>query len=346
MRVLILFLFSAMLLSSSEAQSLRIPQTDEEKKLVIDEAEILIEDVAHGDFSKAITRAHALTVKYPDAPEGYSLEAFAVSLFINYYKSTNERPHLNVLFNLAEEKLNLNLKLNPNDSRCHFFLGGMLGYRGMMEVQEGSLLRAMGTGMRGIEELNKTLKLDPNNFDSYFGLALFHFYRYLYAKFFSWIPAFKDDQKKGYDYLDLAATKGFFLKNEARFRQHSFQLVDKKFQGLSERIIADQKNFPHNLYLHYLLMDFDVENENWSRVLSSAKEALVVLNQEPRAGRSAYFLIHVCQAAALTGLGKKKEADDMLDQLEIEVGRLENWTSNQRYIALMAKTRDKWVRLK
>ncbi len=341
--VLLLFIFSQQFLSGD---ILRIPQTEDEKKQVTQEAEILIEEVALGEFTKASKMAQALVDRYPDAPEGYALGAFSCSLFINYYKSTNERPRLNTLFNLAEEKLNLNLKQNPNDSRCHFFLGGMLGYRGMMEVQEGNLLKAMGTGMRGIEELNKTLKLDPHNFDCYFGLSLFHFYRYLYAKFFSWVPAFKDDQKKGYEYLELCKSKGFFLKNEARFRQHSFELADKKYSGLAERILADHKNFPNNLYLYYLLLDHDVENENWTRILTYANEALSILKKEPKTGRSAYFLVNLCQAAAYTGLGKRKEADDLLDNLEVEAGKLENWTSNQRYLALLAKTRDKWYRLK
>ncbi len=309
------------------------------------EARQLVEWVAQADFPKAFKSCETLLATYPESPYGHVLATFTYSIFINYYKSTNYLGYLLQESKLAEDQLAALIKANPESKSHRFLMGGTLGYRGMLEVAQGKILAALGTGIRAVDNLQFTIRKEPVFYDSYFGLSLFYFYRGYFSKIFAWIPAYNDDQKKAYDYLVIARERGTLTRHEASFRFYSFSVIDKKWEGLERRILAEKERFPKNIYLDYVLLDLYRDQGAWAKIPPAASRALSLLSREPLAGKSAYFMVNTRLAAGLVGLNRFEEAEELITKLEKQVSTLEPWAANGRFVEDMRKLKNE-LRLK
>ncbi len=277
----------------------------------------------------------------PGNAEVETLSAISRALFINYYKSTNQIPRFRAEARTAESLLQKRLKSGTGVSNVNLFLlGGLLGYRGLVDfLAEGKLLSAFSLGLRGLEHLKPTVSREPVIEDSYFGLALFHYYRGQFGRQLSWLKSAMDDEVKAYGYIERPISNGFFLKYEAAFRAINFRVWDKKWDGLEVHLRDMMRQFPGNSYLSFLILEYFYLKSDWPRLLEETDRCLSILDLEPASGRSAYFEAKVARTLALTRLGRLAEADALALECERSIPKLENWSGNDYLADILKKTK-------
>jgi len=296
--------------------------------------------VASNDFKTAFGRSDRLTARFPDAPHGYMMSVFARAIYVNCYRTKTQRLQIFQDTKRVEETTTRLLKLFPEDKNLKFYLGGALGYRGMLEMTEGNYFSALSTGLKAVDALQDAVKTEPPVMDAYFGLAIFHFTRYVYSKILPWLAAGRDDQARAYQYLDLVLAHGNFCRHEALFRSFIFAMVDRKWDGLEARMLSAKRRFPENIYLRYRLLDYYTTREQWVSVIPLARDTHQLLTREPGAGVSAFFLVNAHLANALARSGERAQAEELIRRMEGDQENLEPWVDNPRMLELLRRARD------
>lgn len=299
----------------------------------------IVEELAACEFDTVFEKTDQLRANDPDSPELAALSAISRALFINYYKSTNLVPRFTSDAKRAEDLLQKRLRGGSSVSNMDLFLlGGLLGYRGLVDfVSEGKLISAFSLALRGLDYLKPTIQREPVMEDTYFGLALFHYYRGQFGRKLAWLKSAQDDEDKAYLYINRARTNGFFLKYESAFRLMNFRVWDKKWDGLELEMQGLQTRFPKNSYLAFLKVEYFYLKEDWGNLLTATGECRALLDKEPRSGRSAYFEANVAATLALSKLGKIDEAKSLAASCEKEIPKLENWSGNDFLTDLLRK---------
>jgi hypothetical protein len=333
-------LLALCLLACAGAQTLRIPVSDADRQWAEAEANIIVDAVASNDFKTAFLRTDGLCLRFPDAPHGYMMSVFARSIYVNCYRTKTQRLKVLEDAKRVEETTTRLLKLTPGDKNLKFYLGGALGYRGMLEMMEGSYFSALATGIKAVGALQDAVKTEPPIYDAYFGLAIFHFTRYVYSKILPWLAAGRDDQARAYEFLDRVLAHGNFCRHEALFRSFVFAMADRKWDGLEARMLSTVRRFPENIYLRYRLLDYYTTREQWTSVIPLARETHGLLSREPGSGVSAYFLVNAHLVNALARMGERTQAETLIRAMEQDQGNLEPWVDNPRMLELLRRAKE------
>lgn len=327
-------------LSAADLSGLQVPRTADEEKACDAVGVQVADDVAQGDFVHAFQKADALIAKYPDAPQGWVLSVFARALYINYYRTKTLK---NVLLDHArkvEETVAVLQKRGSTDPKLNFYLGGALGYRGLLEMQEGRYLTSLGTALKAVDALEPTVRANPPVYDAYFGLAIFYFSRFYYARLLSFISASQDDRTKAYQYLEIAQAKGTTMRHEALFRSFVFAMNDRAWDGLEARMQKARKDYPGNLYLRYRLLEYYTIREQWEQVLPLGKETAAIFSNDGQAGPTVQYWVWAYLALAHAQLGHRAEAEAALARLDLLQPALEAWNDNPKMQDRARKARE------
>jgi tetratricopeptide (TPR) repeat protein len=109
---------------------------------------------------------------------------------------------------------------NENDDWAVFLLGGVIGYRGFMNVMRDNWLKAIDDGKEGLNLIQKSHEMNPSNKDAILGLGIYNYavdyvverYPFLKAVLF-FFP--KGNKELGLAQLRDCADNGKFAKTEA-----------------------------------------------------------------------------------------------------------------------------------
>lgn len=323
-----------------DLSGLAIPRSAAEDKACEAEGSIVADAVSQGDFAKAFQHADALIAKYPDAPQGWVLSVFARALYINYYRTKTLKPLLLDHVRKVEETVDVLLKRGVTDPRIKFYLGGALGYRGLLEMQEGRYMASLGTALKAVAALDEPVKANPPVYDAYFGLAIFHFSRFYYARMLSFLSASQDDRAKAYQYLELARTKGVTMKHEALFRSFVFAMNDRAWDGLETRMLEARRTYPGNVYLRYRLLEYYTIREQWDLLEALSRETVTLFSSDPQAGPTVQYWANAYLVLALAEMGRREEAAAVFTRLDNLYPALEAWNDNVRMQDRVRRARD------
>ncbi|MCX7877413.1 MAG: hypothetical protein N2510_02105, partial [Ignavibacteria bacterium] len=157
----------------------------------------------------------------PADPTGYFFLAMSAwwKIYINKDDRSIDDEYLSRVdrcIKLCEEILDK----NDNDAWTTFLLGGVIGYRGFMNVMRDNWLKAIDDGKQGLNLIQKSYELDPSNIDAVFGIGLYNYavdyvverYPFLKAVLF-FFP--KGNKLLGLKQLQECASNGKFSKTEA-----------------------------------------------------------------------------------------------------------------------------------
>jgi tetratricopeptide (TPR) repeat protein len=173
---------------------------------------------------------------------------------------------------------------NDRDAVARFYLGGILGYRGLAHQYDGSLLKAVKDGRRGYLLLDDAVHMDSTLYDAQMGFGLF---RYLVAKVprsMTWILnllGFSGDLEGGLASLKLAADRGVYTRTEATLFLAQFLFNEGRQDTALQYLDRLIRRYPENTL-------FLVLSAAWQRQLNHPDEALfaakkaVALNQRKK----------------------------------------------------------------
>lgn len=117
---------------------------------------------------------------------------------------------------VAEEMLDK----NEDDIDAMFYLGGAYGNLGRYYSMDKSWWSAYWNGKKGKNYLQDVIENDPQYYDAYLGLGIYHYYADelpKLVKFFSFILGIEGDKELGFKELRLAISKSKNTRTEAMF---------------------------------------------------------------------------------------------------------------------------------
>lgn len=215
----LIFLFS---FSTGPAQQSALTQKEKIHQLAIEGID-LIYDM---QFEKALGKFDEIVKLEPDNPKGYFLRSavyywmFMVDISTASRNENNEQKFIELSFaaiEIAEEKLGE----NKQDIDAMFYLGGAYGNLGRYYGQSNeSMLKAYWYGRKGRNYLEDVVKKNPDYYDAYLGLGIYHYYMDMLPRFFkalSFLLGIEGNRKKGLDELNIAVENGIYTKDEAMF---------------------------------------------------------------------------------------------------------------------------------
>ncbi len=157
----------------------------------------------------------------PQNPHGYLLQA------VNFFYQSEwavEKGDFEKKFQkytskaIKFSKKNLSKKEKRNDAL--FYLGTSHIYLAAYHAARHNWLRAYWYGKDGINYLKKVVRADPNYYDAYLGLGLYHYYAAVIPKFIKSVTSLlgiEGDRTRGLQELRLAAEKGTYSRAEAHY---------------------------------------------------------------------------------------------------------------------------------
>jgi tetratricopeptide (TPR) repeat protein len=168
------------------------------------------------------------------------------------------------------------LDQNPRDAKSRFFLGGILGYRGMAHQTNGSIMKAVKEGKVGYEYLGDAVRLDSTLYDAKLGFGLF---TYLLAKVppsLRWIVnllGFSGNAENGLNMLKEAAAHGVYTRSEASLYLAQFMFNERRYDDAFAYLTPLLKKYPDNALFQVLAASWNLRLDKPDEALVAAKKA-------------------------------------------------------------------------
>lgn len=180
-----------------------------------------IDHVYKLEFDSANTLFGTLIDEDPKDPTGYFFQSMTEwwRIYLNKEDRSNDDNYLSKVdrcIKICEERLDE----NDNNDWATFLLGGVIGYRGFMNVMRDNWLKAIDDGKQGLNLIQKSYELNPSNKDAILGLGIYNYavdyvvdrYPFLKAVLF-FFP--KGNKELGLTQLRDCAENGRYSKTEA-----------------------------------------------------------------------------------------------------------------------------------
>ncbi len=246
------------------------------------------------DYEKSRAAFRRLIEIDPEDPAGYLFEAGAIwwqsDMERGLFKST---PTLQGLFEQdVEAAIRKADKLQAGKDREKradgYFVEGMaLGTRGQWEMLRGHWVQAYFDGKKAVKNLKKTLRLDGEYHDAYFGLGIFDYQVSRFSGLLKGIGALigmRGDEERGLDRMRLASLSGRYTKRQAAQFLLSIYLFDKRdWAGalpLAERLRGD---FPESPYFQLVETVLRFRLGDWDGSLVQGRKLFDRLASDPKA---------------------------------------------------------------
>lgn len=205
------------------------------------------------DFPLAEKKCSETIALAPNDPRGHFFRAM-----IHYYRYslvTNSEPDYHKFVAHSKKVADVCDKIlesRDNDSKAHFYKGGIIGYRGLIKFNKGDHSGAFWDGKEALSNLEDALEHDPNNPDIQMGFGLFN---YLISQAPSTLkPMLKvvgleGDKYKGLRQLENAAKNGLYCKNEAKRWLSTFYNWEELYNRSAAMYKSILSDYPHNTWI-------------------------------------------------------------------------------------------------
>jgi tetratricopeptide (TPR) repeat protein len=280
------------------------------------------------EYVNALTLLDSLLQENPEDLRPYLFKAVVYIQFIVNCKDVEKNKDLffeNI--DKAEEIAKKLAKKDKEDWYANFFLGGVYGWKAKYYLDAGAKWKTFINARKAKGYFEKTLKLNPDCFDAYYGLGEYHYYAGTLPKllrFFLPILNFEGDTKKGMSELNLAKDKGRYSKDFAAYELVLIYLdkEEKKEDGLRLALGLCEK-YPQDFnfqllsaqYYHYLAKDslanstidqleFKIQDESYTELSDNKKAECQLwsgivhlsLNQNEKAQNDFHAALNICNS--------------------------------------------------
>jgi tetratricopeptide (TPR) repeat protein len=181
----------------------------------VDKSLNLAEKEAEAEFHRAIELD-------PARPLGYAFEAMARLFFYetSFAEELKKKREASLLEAIEEcqKRGERRIADNPNNGEAYFALALARMTRNRWEIVQQNYFRAFQEAQVVWDYLGQARERDPQNYDIYYPMGVLHYYLDRLPGLARWIMALfvtSGDREKGIQELQLAAQKGFFLKDLA-----------------------------------------------------------------------------------------------------------------------------------
>ena len=132
------------------------------------------------EYEKAILHTHELIDQYPREPfPRFILSSIYMYMLRSYWDYPADRNYAIYKKKFKDASADARKVCDEypvQDAMVHYVSGMVLGAEGMVHLQDGEWLDSYNLGKSAVASLEKSLELDPENYDAYLGLGMFEYY--------------------------------------------------------------------------------------------------------------------------------------------------------------------------
>jgi len=197
----------------------------------------------------------------PENALGYLLKSLSYRKMWKYSgldKDTGDKfkDLLHKTIDIAEDMLDK----NEDDINALFYLGGAYGNLSIYYGNIDSWLKAFWYGRKGKNYFKKVIEKDPDYYDAYFGIGVYHYFAGVLPKYInalSFLLGIEGDRKKGIDEVILVSSKGNFTRDDAKLflADDIYLQYENNFKAALPLLKELITKYPHNHYLKILLAE-------------------------------------------------------------------------------------------
>jgi len=134
----------------------------------------------------------------------------------------------------------------------------VLGAEGMVHLQDKEWLDSYYSGKSAVAALEKSLEIDPTNYDAYLGLGMFEYYCSKLTgaiKILAWLIGFSGNSEKGIEYVTKGMTHGKYAEDAAKvFLAYAYIHYEDKLDEGVEIAKSLRERYPRNFtFIEYFL---------------------------------------------------------------------------------------------
>jgi hypothetical protein len=219
-------------------------------------------DTLNTEYEKAIGRTQDLISRYPREPfPRFLLTTIYMYMLRSYWDFPTDEKfgiYSKKFENAASEARRICDEYPVQDAMVHYVRGMVLGTEALVHVQNKEWLDAYSKGKAGVAALEKSLEMDPENYDAYLGLGMFEYYCSKFSgvvKILAWIVGFKGNSEKGIDYVTKAMNYGRYAEGPAKvFLAYAFVEFENKPDQAVEHARWLREQYPRNcIFIEYVV---------------------------------------------------------------------------------------------
>ena len=229
---------------------------------VMHHATVGINGVYSLDFDTAQEHIAWVFEHYPDHPFAHFGNAMIAWSRYEYEFETSDDAQRKVFEKILDDSISgikRWIKKNPQDSNAYMGIGALYGLRALFNMRNRNWITSYFAGRKAINNLEKSLKLDPTYYDAYFGLGIYQYYAGTLPsviKVLAKIVAIKGNPQEGVQFLNLAREKAHFTSDSAKLilievqntRNSPFYAPEKSLEFIRQLRVK----FPNNPLMHYV----------------------------------------------------------------------------------------------
>jgi len=281
--------------------------------------------------------------KYPEHPFPHFGLAMSKWAELEYLEDESDPKLAREYGEMTDEAIGIArawLKKHPADANAYMCLGGMYGLRARLALMQHRWIKAYFDGKKAISNTRKSLKVDPELYDSYLGLGMYEYYSGTLSGVIKVLAKLLmgGDAVQGVESIKLCKEKGYFnaLASELLlieiYTEPGNRFKDTKTAvKWSEELV---KSYPMHPQMQFVLIVSLFEDKRYTE---SRKESLEYLKrlQEGVPGYRKRYLPRVLSAIGSTYLVEKnydtaldyfhKSAATIKDNPEVHPARWAVW---------------------
>ena len=234
----------------------------EEDRYVQDLVARISHETLNSEYDKAISRTHDLISKYPKEPfPRFLLTTIYMYILRSYWDFPADEKYeiYKRKFSSAAADAKKACDGDPvQNATIHFLRGMILGAEGMVHLQDKEWLDSYSKGKSAVAALEKSLEIDPTNYDAYLGLGMFEYYCSKLTgtmKILAWLIGFRGDSEKGIQYVSKAMTHGKYAEGPAKvFLAYAYIHFEDRLDEGVELAKTLRTRYPRNFtFIEYFL---------------------------------------------------------------------------------------------
>ncbi|MBD3317377.1 MAG: hypothetical protein GF344_16435 [Chitinivibrionales bacterium] len=235
---------------------------------------------------------------------------------------------------------------SPVDTVRHlFYLGNILGSKGIIQAKTGKWFRAAKTATRSVAMLREAKKRDSTFLAALLGVGLFNYYL---SQNLGWVPFFKDRTEEGLRDI-VAATEAEFPYDYAAMNAYCWILIERaeyvRADSIAREVLAD---YPRNTIFLRIAARSTLMNEKFDKALRDGRRLRDLTLEREGALRnwSDLLMAYEVMATAALELNRPHEALRIArEALEKEVPmwaqKIDHVQNHWSYLTEMEKKLDK-----
>lgn len=195
----------------------------EEDKYAQDMIAHISHETLNSEHDKAISRTQELISLYPKEPFPRflltTIYMYILGSYSNFPANEKYETYKKKFLGAAADAKKTCDEYSVQNATIYFLRGMVLGVEGMVHLQDKEYLNSYSKGKSAVAALEKSLEIDPRNYDAYLGLGIFEYYCSKFTgaiKLLAWLIGFSGNSEKGLQYVTKAMTHGKYAKVPAK----------------------------------------------------------------------------------------------------------------------------------